>query len=139
MPESLKSNFEIFISKWIPQRKDVKNLELWILISWDGITFDNFDLTFSNVFYDGYVWTKFRFLCQNPFKLNLRRTEDLPEDNFYLWWNSRWRAFKIALFGIVPKLGVHAMPYLNICWMESIERVFWTLNFNIKWGIGRKM
>ena len=50
MPESLKSNLEIFISKWLPQRKDVKNLELWILISWDEITVDNFDMNFQILF-----------------------------------------------------------------------------------------
>ena len=70
MPQILKSNFEIFISKWLPQKKDVKNLELWILISWDGAMVDYFDLNFSNTFHDSYAWIKFHFLCRNPFKRN---------------------------------------------------------------------
>ena len=55
MPQILKLNFEIFISKWILQRKDVKNLELWILISWNGITVDYLDLNFSNASHDSYA------------------------------------------------------------------------------------
>ena len=74
MPQILKSNFEIFISKWPPQKKDVKNLELWILISWDGAMVDYFDLKFSNTFHDSYAWINFHFLCQNPFKFQIAST-----------------------------------------------------------------
>ena len=56
MPQILKSNFEIFIAKWLPQKKDVKNLELWILISWDGAMVDYFMIAMpglSFIFYAG--------------------------------------------------------------------------------------
>ena len=55
MPQILKLNFEIL------QRKDVKNLELWILISWNGVTVDIFYLNFSYAFHSSYVWSKFGF------------------------------------------------------------------------------
>ena len=45
-------DIEIFISKWLPQKKDVKDLELSILISWDGAIVDYLDLNFSNTFHD---------------------------------------------------------------------------------------
>ena len=56
--------------------QEIGTLDLDIL--GDGITVDNFDLTFSNVFHDGYAWTRFHFLCRNPFnKMTPRRRYSL--------------------------------------------------------------
>ena len=110
MPKSLKSNFEIFILKWLPQRKDVKNLELWILISWNGITVDYLDFNFSNASNDSYAWSKFHFLCQNPFKKT--------EENF---WHFLWR---IVLRN--PSISLESLwnPTSNLAWRFSDKFMF---------------
>ena len=43
-----KFQVKVVKSVSIPRCQDVKNLELWILISWDGAMVDYFDLNFSN-------------------------------------------------------------------------------------------
>ena len=71
------SKFKLIIFLWLSQRKDVKNLKLGISISWNWNTFENFYFNFSNAFHYSYAWSKFHFLCWNPFKF--RRKCDLSD------------------------------------------------------------
>ena len=118
------SKFKFIIFLWLSKRKDVKNLELWMLISWDRNTFDNFYLNFSNAFHDSYAQTKFHFLCRNPFNFNsLLVNSSQKHDIFVLR-----PLLKIHLDGDQNKMRTRFFPRATHCFDFENDVMFYKIS-----------
>ena len=108
-----------------------------MLISWDWNTFDNFYLNFSNAFHYSYAWSKFHFLCRNPFNLFQHFNFIISPQRFA--WMHEW-AFLVAWMREngkkncvnvwIEKTCVNIKNNFSIAWMrESALFLAWKCEF----------